>query len=45
LHFALLRTINTATSRFLDGLASRLVKKNTYSKEYYPLGYIVTAKK
>ena len=45
LHFAILRKINTTTSRFLDGLASRLVKKNTYSKEYYPLGYIVTAKK
>jgi len=45
LHFPILRNVERFVAETLDRLLSPLNKKNLYSKEYYPLGYLVTARK
>lgn len=45
LHFSLLRKISNQIAITLDAFVEKIIKKDTYSKEYYPLGYIVTAKR
>jgi SAM-dependent methyltransferase len=45
LHFKLLRKVANTTAFFVDGLIARFYKKPTFGKEFYTLGYVVTATK
>ncbi len=45
LHFNIARYVVRALAIFLDKVVSRVRKESVYSGTYYPLGYVVTAKK
>ncbi len=45
LHFSLLRRLANTFAKFMDKLVSKVFKKDTFSKQFYSLGYVVTARK
>jgi SAM-dependent methyltransferase len=45
LHFPILRKLDALVSKVLDGVVESVLSKSTYNKEFYPLGYIIIAKK
>ncbi|MCA9363270.1 methyltransferase domain-containing protein [Candidatus Kaiserbacteria bacterium] len=45
LHFSLVRLVVIKCANFVDRIFSGLIKSKMYSRDYYPLGYVVTARK
>ena len=45
LHFSVVRAVAAGIARAIDWLVSKFVKSDSYGRDFYPLGYVVTAKK
>ena len=43
--FGIIRQVLIYTSTFVDGVIARFGRGKNYTKEFYPLGYVVTVKK